>query len=160
MSNYAEKAYLETEVSQADPVALVCLLHRAALSAVGKARIHLRQKEIGARSRQITRAMETLAELVVALDHERGGELARRLIELYDYMGRRLQEANFHQTEPPLVEVERLLGTLLEGWDGCRPAVGVDARTGAAETQVTEPAAAAAGSVHSVTRVADRCLRA
>ncbi|MFN7924310.1 MAG: flagellar export chaperone FliS [Bryobacteraceae bacterium] len=121
MANQFQQAYLEGEVLQADPLHLVRLLYRAAVDAVAKARVHIRAKEIAARSRQITRAMEILGELAQSLDLEGGGDLARRLLELYDYMGRRLQEANFQQADEPLAEVERLLVTLLDGWERCEP---------------------------------------
>jgi hypothetical protein len=32
-----------------------------------------------------------------------------------------LQDANFRQIEEPLVELEKLLGTLLEAWERCEP---------------------------------------
>ena len=55
-----------------------------------------------------------------ALDHQRGGEISVRLAQLYDYMQRRLIEANFQQSDPPLVEVLGLLSTLSEAWNGVR----------------------------------------
>ena len=51
-----------------------------------------------------------------ALDLENGGQLSRRLAQLYDYMQCRLMEANFEQRAEPLNEVVGLLSTLLEGW--------------------------------------------
>jgi flagellar protein FliS len=95
------------------------LLYQAGLDAVAKARGHLRAGEIRERSRQLSRAMEVLAELSGALDREKGGELALNLALLYDYMSRRLQEANAMQVEPPMIEVERLLNTMLEAWKQC-----------------------------------------
>ena len=119
MSIYARQAYLETEIMQADPLELVRMLYQGAIEAVGKARQHLRCGQIQERSRQISRAMEILAELNQSLDLERGGSVAKNLCLLYDYMLQRLLEANTQQTEPPLEEVERLLGTLQEGWNQC-----------------------------------------
>ena len=53
------------------------------------------------------------------MDRERGGEIAGNLIELYYYMQRRLLEANIQQTDNPLAEVDKLLRTVLEGWQSC-----------------------------------------
>ena len=50
------------------------------------------------------------------MNHENGGELAARLAALYDYMQRKLLEANYHQSEAPLAEVLGLLRTLSEAW--------------------------------------------
>jgi len=56
-----------------------------------------------------------LVQLFQALDHDRGGDLSHRLAALYDYMLRRLTEANFHQRDEPLAEVLNLLSTLADG---------------------------------------------
>ena len=118
MRHNARLAYLETEILQADPVELVRLLYRGALGAVTKARQHVRENDIRARSRQITKASEILNELATSVDVEKGGGIATNLLELYDYMQRLLLEANFKQVEGPLVELEKLLATVLEGWEG------------------------------------------
>lgn len=121
MSIYARQAYWENEILQADPLQLVRILYRSALEAVRKASVHLREGDIRARSAQITKAGEILNELAMSVNLEQGGDIARNLIELYDYMQRLLQEANFRQVEPPLAELENLLGTLLDAWERCRP---------------------------------------
>ena len=116
----AQDAYLESRVLSADPLELVRLLYEAAMDAVREGRRHLAQGEIAARSRSITRAFSIMQELIAALDHERGGEISARLAQLYDYMQRRLLEANFRQTDEPLAEVLGLLATLAEAWQGVK----------------------------------------
>lgn len=116
-----QQAYLESEILQADPLRLVQLLYRGAIEAVGKARLHLQRGEIKARSAQITKAMDILGELTSSMDLERGGDLAKNLVMLYDYMSAQLQTANFQQIEGPLVEVEKLLTTLCEAWEQIGP---------------------------------------
>ena len=116
----AHDAYLESRVLSADPLELVHLLYEAAIEAVREARRYLAAGEIAARSRSITKAFGILQELVAALDHDRGGEISGRLGQLYDYMQRRLLEANFQQTDEPLAGVLGLLATLAEGWQGVK----------------------------------------
>jgi flagellar protein FliS len=115
-------AYLKNEILETDGWRLVELVYQAAIEAIGKARQHLREGAIQARSRQITRASELVAELALSLDHNAGGSLSRNLAELYDYIQRLLQEANFRQIEPPLIEAQHLLRTLLEAWQEAAPA--------------------------------------
>src|ERR1039458_4748220 len=117
-----QDAYLESQVLTADPLELVRLLYRAAGDATRRAHAHLSAGRIAERSRQISKAHAILTQLSVSLDHARGGALSRSLAELYDYMQRRLLEANLRQTAAPLAEVESLLSTLLEGWDQIRAA--------------------------------------
>jgi flagellar protein FliS len=108
--------YLENEVLHADPLRLVQLLYRAATGSVSAARHHLAAGSIAERSKQINKALSILHELLDSLDREKGGEIAQRLGELYAYMTTRLIDANVQQSDVPLAEVERLLGTLTEAW--------------------------------------------
>ncbi|HTS26705.1 MAG TPA: flagellar export chaperone FliS [Bryobacteraceae bacterium] len=122
----AHDTYLESRVLSASPVELVRMLYQSADQGVKNARRHLAAGDIAARARSISHVSAVLIELVTSLDHERGGAISTSLAQLYDYMLRRLTEANLQQTDPPLAEVERLLGTLLEGWEGIaepKPAV-------------------------------------
>lgn len=116
-------AYLEGKVLSADPLELVNLLYQSCIQAVRDARHHLAQGEIGERSRAINKACEIVMELNSSLDRERGGEIAERLAQLYEYMLGRLLHANMQQSDPPLSEVLALLATLGEAWDGVRPSV-------------------------------------
>jgi len=116
----ARDAYLEEKVLSADPLELIRLLHQAALAAVREARHHLAAGRIRERSRAISKASEIVVELAASLDHERGQDLSRRLARLYDYLLRRLTEANLSQTDAPLVDVLGILTTLSEAWEGLR----------------------------------------
>lgn len=114
----AQNAYLESRIESADPIELVRLLYQGAITAVREARSHLAEREIAARSQSISKAQNILVELATSLDHQRGGDLSRRLAQLYDYLIHRLAEANFRQTDEPLAEVLGLLTALAGAWDG------------------------------------------
>jgi flagellar protein FliS len=120
MANTMSNQYLRQEILSADPMKLVCMLYRGAIEAVRSARNHLRERRIRERSRQITKAYEIIHELARALDPEHA-EITLPLAQLYAYMLTRLTEANTRQIEPPLEDVERLLTTLLEGWQSAAP---------------------------------------
>lgn len=132
MPRNAHNTYLESRILSADPVELVCLMYQTAVSEVREARRHLQDKDIRARSKSITKVHNILSELTTVLDHKCDGQIARNLAQLYDYMMRRITEANFKQIDEPLAEVLGLLTTLKEGWDGIR--------------QQTKPAAPAGNS--------------
>jgi flagellar protein FliS len=118
----AHDAYVESRVLSADPLELVKLLYQAAIASVRDARSYLAEGEIAARARCITKTSLILTELTVSLDHERGGDVSLGLARLYDYMSRRLIEANLQQADKPLEEVLSLLLTLAEAWEGIQPA--------------------------------------
>jgi flagellar secretion chaperone FliS len=117
MWNSARDAYLESRILSAGPIELVRMLYQTAAGSVREARHHLEAGDVLARSRAISKAGQALLELTASLDFARGGEIAPRLAQLYDYMLRRLTEANFQQADAPLAEVLALLATLSEGWD-------------------------------------------
>lgn len=109
--------YLENEILMADPLKLVVLLYRGALDAISSAREHLAAGNIRARSQAVTKAMNIIAELRKSLDFERGGEISINLERLYAYVFGLLAEGNARQIDAPFADAEKLLSTLLEGWE-------------------------------------------
>ncbi len=116
----AYESYLESTILSADPLELIAMLYRGAQEAVSRALTAVDRGDIPQRAREITKASEILTELAFSLNHEQGGEISRNLTELYDYMQRKLIQANSEQRREPLVEVIALLNTLREGWEACR----------------------------------------
>jgi flagellar protein FliS len=113
--------YIEEEILTAGPIRFIQLLYRGALDSITSARRYLKLGDIRARSRAISRAMTIVTELSMSLDHTAGGELSKNLAELYAYTQTLLIQANVKQSDPPLEEAERLLSTLLDGWQSCLP---------------------------------------
>jgi flagellar protein FliS len=116
MASSGHDAYVAEKILSADPVELIRMLYGAAIRSVETARRHLAAGAIPARSAAISKATGILSELALSLSPEPAPEISRRLAELYDYMQRRLLEANFEQKDSPLAEVSRLLATLAEAW--------------------------------------------
>lgn len=114
-----KEAYLANVLS-ADPMELVCLLYQHAQDAVRDARQHLKNRDIAARGKAISKAVALIGELNGSLDHNTGGAISTNLKELYTYMMHRLTEANIKQEDAPLAEVESLLSTLGQAWQAAR----------------------------------------
>jgi flagellar biosynthetic protein FliS len=110
-------AYLQANVLTAEPVELVRILHRSALESLRDARAHLVGGDIAGRSAAISKTMNIVRELSLSVNHESDPALARRLVELYDYIQRRLLAGHLEQSEKPLLEVTGLLTTLCEAWE-------------------------------------------
>ncbi|HVX67180.1 MAG TPA: flagellar export chaperone FliS [Bryobacteraceae bacterium] len=123
MATSAYQTYAESKVLSADPLELIEILYEAALESVNRARQYLRDGDIPARSNQISHCCAILVELSQAVRPEPDPALAQNLIELYDYMQRRVLDAHMQQADAPLAEVGKLLSTLLEGWSKCRAEV-------------------------------------
>lgn len=113
----------------ATPAKLVRMLYEAALRAVTEAIAAVDAGDIGLRSQKIAKAVSIVNELATSLNVPAAGQWGRDLVELYDYMARRLHAANFEQCRQPLDEVHKLLETLLEGWRTLESSSGSESRT-------------------------------
>lgn len=126
-SAYA-KVGVETGVTTADPHKLILMLYDGALLSIATARHAIETKDIPAKGKAISKAIEIIANgLDACLDMEAGGELAMRLSALYEYMTDRLLYANIHNSAAALEEVSGLLGGLRESWEAIAPKPGMAA---------------------------------
>jgi flagellar protein FliS len=110
-------AHIEASLLTAEPVELVRTLYRGALDAVSEARCCLAASDPAGRSAAVSKAVNILRELAFSLNPASEPAMARNLLELYDYMQRRLLAAHLERSEAPLAEVASLLATLAEAWD-------------------------------------------
>lgn len=144
VSGYTRMA-AETGVSTGDPHQLVNMLYDGALAAVNQARAHMQAKRTADKGTAIGKAIRIIDEgLKVSLDKTAGGQLAFRLLDLYDYMVMRLLQANLRNEEAALIEVATLLGELRDAWAKIRPATAPAALPAAAPAPETATPAASA----------------
>ncbi len=103
----------------ATPHAMISVLLDGALS-----RLRLAREEVpGGTGSSLAAAAAIIEALQGSLDLAHGGPLARNLLELYDYMLRRLADAAAARNPAPVGEVAGLLETIREGWDAIAPEV-------------------------------------
>ncbi|WP_207004593.1 flagellar export chaperone FliS [Trinickia mobilis] len=114
-----ERIGIESSVLGASPHELIALLFAGARRAVRMSRMHMQSGNVAEKGKLISHAIMLIGGgLQQGLNLEKGGELARRLDGLYEYMKRRLLEANLRNDPALLDEVDNLLGTIEEGWIG------------------------------------------
>jgi flagellar protein FliS len=109
-------AYSESSMVGASPLQLVTRSYEGAIGAVQQAKQCFASGDIIGRSKAITKAVSILTELMISLNHEKGGEISTNLKRLYSYMQQRLLMAHTQKTVEPLIEVIGLLSNLLEAW--------------------------------------------
>lgn len=108
---------VESAVLSASPHQLVVLLFDGALSAMKKAIILIEQGDIPGKGQAISKAINIISNgLQSGLNHEVGGDLAANLDSLYDYMTRRLLQANLHNDINAINEVVELLNNIADAW--------------------------------------------
>ncbi len=111
---------LQTEVMEADPHKLIQLLLEGALTRLAMAKNFIEQKNHEAKNEKIGRTIDIICALQESLDHERGGQVSGNLERLYDYMTRRLFDANRLNDNDIINEVMSLLLEVKAGWEGIR----------------------------------------
>lgn len=120
------KAYaqvsIESGVMSANPHQLIEMLFDGANGALVRARLFMQQGDIVAKGEAISKAINIIDNgLKAGLDQENGGEIATNLSALYDYMIRRLLQANLRNDCQAIEEVEGLLGNIAEAWKQISP---------------------------------------
>jgi flagellar protein FliS len=136
------RSYRETQIKTATPAKLILMLYDGAIRQLNQAiedmdDHHRRYDRI---SNCLVKAQDIVSELMISLDFERGGEIARNLFALYVFMNRRLLDANIRKDAAPLQEVKRMLAELRAAW------AAVAAKTGGGDPQ--RQFAAQAGGVN------------
>ncbi|GGI67587.1 flagellar export chaperone FliS [Shewanella gelidii] len=111
------KVSLESEIAVASPHRLVQMMFEGALRRIAEAKYSIQQKDYAQKGEAIGKAIGIVAGLNGSLDMDAGAEISSNLNALYDFMLRRLSEANLNNDAEALDEVSGLLRTIKEGWD-------------------------------------------
>ncbi len=115
--NAYAKVGLETGVAAASPHKLIVMLYDGAMVALLSAINNMKASDIAAKGAAISKAITIIDNgLRASLDKSAGGEIAENLDALYDYMSRRLLQANLKNDVGAVEEVHGLLSNLREAW--------------------------------------------
>mgnify|MGYP006280860611 CR=1 FL=1 len=111
-------AYRQTRVKTASQGQLIVMLYQEAVKQLTTAidLLDSRSSELDQVNNAILKAQDVVTELMVGLDFERGGDVARNLFSLYMFFNNQLMEANFQKSSEPLQKVRKMLADLLEAW--------------------------------------------
>jgi flagellar protein FliS len=120
----ALSAYRETRVKTASQGQLIIMLYDEAvrqldtgLDLLGR---NLPEKKdpgsIERISRAILKTQEIITELMVSLDFDQGGEIAKNLFALYTWFNHELLEANIHQDLKQITVIRGMICELRSAW--------------------------------------------
>jgi len=115
--NEYKQVGVQNNVTDASPHRLVQMLMEGALDRISTAKGHMQRDRFAEKGRYISSAISIIDGLRSSLDFDKGGEIAQNLDALYDYMNRRLLEANVNNSEEMLNEVHSLMSEIKSGWD-------------------------------------------
>jgi flagellar protein FliS len=104
-------------VESASPHRLIQMLFEGAMERIAQAKGAISQKQFARKGELIGKAVSIVGGLQGSLNDNEGGALAANLDSLYDYIIRRLTQANSENSIEQLDECGRLLGEIKSAWD-------------------------------------------
>ena len=114
--SYGLGAYKKTSVETASKEQILLMLYQAAIKNCKKAIEAIDQKNIAKKGEYIGKLQDIVVELSNSLDFEVGGEVAKELASLYDYILYSSTQANIKIDKTHLEGCLKVLNTLYDGW--------------------------------------------
>ena len=106
--------YQEQSIKTASPGELTLMLYNGCIKFINQAKQFIEQKDIEKANNAIVRAQDIIQELLVTLNMDY--EISKNLAALYDFMYRRLIDANISKDVEALDEVLDLVTELRDTW--------------------------------------------
>ncbi len=115
---------LESGILAASPHQRISMLFDHYQAAIRMARLQMQAGNIPEKGKAITRAINIVSRgLRGSLDLEQGGDIARQLDDLYDFVVRLLLRANLDNDEAALNTAAELLGPIASAWNAIGPQI-------------------------------------
>jgi flagellar protein FliS len=111
-------AYKRNQYYTADRGTVLLMLYEGAIEFLQRAKERMGEGDVAGKGNYISKSHAIVSEFIGSLNHEVGGELSRKLEDLYRFMLDQLVEANVSNDAKPLDNVIALLQTLQQGWQG------------------------------------------
>ncbi|KIQ95159.1 Flagellar protein fliS [Anoxybacillus thermarum] len=108
------QSYQTNAVQTASPGELTLMLYNGCLKFIAQAKKAIEEKNIEARNTNLLKAQKIIQELMVTLNMEY--EVAKSMMTMYDYMYRRLVEANIKSDIVILEEIEGYVKEFRDTW--------------------------------------------
>ena len=110
------QSYVKTDISTSDPLRLVIMCYEGAIDSLKLAKEKMKEENYEKKAKAFIKAQNIIDELLCSLDFEKGGDIARNLSSLYNYMLRRILHGNVNKDMNAIDEVIGMLNELLSAW--------------------------------------------
>jgi flagellar protein FliS len=114
--SYGLGAYKKTSVETASKEQILLMLYQAAIKNCKKAIEAIEVKNVAKKGEYIGKMQDIVVELSNSLDFEVGGDVAKELASLYDYILYSSTQANIKIEKSHLEGCLKVLNTLYDGW--------------------------------------------
>ncbi|MCL4133617.1 UNVERIFIED_CONTAM: hypothetical protein GTU68_003407 [Idotea baltica] len=108
---------VQSGMTDATPHQMITMLLDGALDRIASAKGAIARNEVARKGELLGSAIAIIDGMRASLDYDGGGEIAANLGSLYDYIERRLLEANTSADVAILDEVGGLLKEIKSGWN-------------------------------------------
>ncbi|UYG93882.1 flagellar export chaperone FliS [Cytobacillus firmus] len=108
------QSYQQNSVNTASPGELTLMLYNGCLKFIHQAKKAIEEKNIEMKNTNIQKAQSIIQELMVTLNMDI--DVSKNMMSLYDFMNRRLMEANIKNDASILDEVEGLVTEFRDTW--------------------------------------------
>lgn len=114
--SYGLGVYKKTSVETASKEQILLMLYQAAIKNCKKGIEAIEERNIPKKGEYIGKLQDIVVELSNSLDYEVGGDVAKELASLYDYILYASTQANIKIDKAQLEGCLKVLTTLYEGW--------------------------------------------
>ena len=115
--SYGLNAYKKTSISTASKEHILLMLYQAAIKNCKEAIKAIENNEIAKKGESIGKLQDIIIELNNSLDFKVGGDIAKELSSLYDYLIYASTQANINIKKELLEGCLDILLTLYDGWE-------------------------------------------
>ncbi len=117
--NYVAKLaqYKKTNVTTATGVDLIVMCYEQVIKSLRDAKSFYEQREYMQKGKALQNALNIITELKAALDFERGGEIAKNLEAIYNFIIKTLLEADIKGRLESFDHAIQILSELKEAWE-------------------------------------------
>ncbi|MEQ6854607.1 flagellar export chaperone FliS [Lysinibacillus capsici] len=110
----AQNAYKQNSVTTASPGELTLMLYNGCLKFLHKAKLAIQEKNIEEKNTNLQKAQSIIGELMSTLNMD--VEVSKQLLPLYEFLNRRLVEANIQNDVAIIEEVEGFVTEFRDTW--------------------------------------------
>ncbi len=111
------KEYQRNEVATSNQGKLIIMMYDGAIKFVNMAIQAMEKNDIPGRGKYIQKTHDIINELSLALDLEKGGDISRKLEDLYQFILRQLTSANVKSDSKALESILKILNPLRDAWE-------------------------------------------
>ncbi|MGL4601455.1 MAG: flagellar export chaperone FliS [Plesiomonas sp.] len=112
-----KKVSVDSQLQSASPHKVILMLLSGAIERLVQAKAAMQMGNIAVKGERLGKAIAIIANLQACLSEDEGGEIAKNLAQLYEYMQNQLLSANIDNNVKIIDEVMTLLTEIKAAWE-------------------------------------------